>query len=88
MFAILCARRELGDHEWSILELRQCKGIDATCYDHKSDREIRVELKYRLSKAVWDKRTEDVDYVVCWESAWPDFPKPVVVLRELLHGQP
>jgi hypothetical protein len=84
LFAILCARGELGEHDWSILELRQGKGIDTTCYDHKLNREIPVELKYKLSKAVWDKRTEDVDFVVCWESAWPDFPRPVVILRELL----
>jgi hypothetical protein len=87
LFAILCNRRELGEHDWSTLELRQCKGIDATCYDHKLNREIRVELKYRLAKAVWDKRIEDVDFVVCWESVWPDFPKPVVILRELLRSR-
>jgi hypothetical protein len=87
LFAILCARRELGEHDWSILELRQGKGIDLTCYDHKLNQEIRVELKHRLSKSVWDKRAEDVNFVVCWESAWPDFPKPVVILRELLPGR-
>lgn len=87
LFAILCAQRGLGERDWSILELRQGRGIDATCYDHKLNREVRVELKHRLSKAVWDKRAEDVDYVVCWESAWPEFPKPVVILRDLLHSQ-
>ncbi len=87
LFSILCARHELGEHDWSILELRQGKGIDATCYDHKLNREIRVEFKFRMSKAVWDKRTEDVDFVVCWENAWPGFVKPVVVLRDLLTGR-
>lgn len=87
LFATLCAQRELGEHVWSIQELRHGKGIDATCYDHKLNREIRVELKHRLSKAVWDKRAEDVDYVVCWENVWPDFPKPVLILRDLLPGR-
>lgn len=87
LFAILCAQRRLGELDWSILEFRHGKGIDATCYDHKLNREIRVELKHRLTKAVWDKRIGDVDFVVCWESAWPDFPKPVVIFRELLPSE-
>jgi len=88
LFAILCAQRKLGELNWSILELRHGKGIDATCYDYKRNREIRVELKHRLSKGGWDKRTEDVDFVVCWESSWPDFPKPLVILRDVLANVP
>lgn len=81
LFAILCSR---GKIEWEILELRGGKGIDATCYDHLMGKEIHVELKHRLSRAGWNHRVEDLDYVVCWENRWPDFPKPVIVLRDMV----
>ena len=81
LFAILCHQRKI---DWQILELRSGKGIDATCYDHETQREIRVELKHTLSRAGWNHRFEDVDYVVCWENRWHDFPKPVIVLRDIL----
>lgn len=84
LFAVLCAQGKLAGHEWEILELRGGKGIDATCYDHAEHKEIRVELKHRLSKAGWNHKVEDLDYVVCWENRWPDFPKPVIVLRNML----
>ena len=83
LFAILCSQ---GRIEWQILELRGGKGIDATCYDHAMGKEIRVELKHRLSRAGWNHRVEDLDYIVCWETRWPDFPKPVIVLRDLVKG--
>ncbi len=82
LFGILCSSGRIG---WQILELRGGKGIDVTCFDHVMAREIRVELKHTLSRASWNHNVEDLDYVVCWENRWPDFPKPVVVLRELLE---
>jgi len=82
LFGILCASRRI---EWQILELRGGKGIDATCYDHLMGTEIRVELKHTFSRASWNHRAEEVDYVVCWENRWPDFPKPVIVLRDVIR---
>lgn len=83
LFAILCSNRTLP---WQILELRGGKGIDATCFDESTGQEIRVELKFRLSRASWNHQIEDLDYVVCWENRWPDFPKPVVELSGLVHN--
>lgn len=81
LFAILCSQ---GKIRWQILEMRGGKGIDITCYDEVAEKTIRVELKYALSKGSWNHKIEDVDYVVCWENRWPDFPKPVLILSELV----
>jgi hypothetical protein len=73
-----------GKIRWQILEMRGGKGIDITCYDEVMDKSIRVELKHTLSKSSWNHRLEDIDFVVCWENRWPDFPKPVLVLSEII----
>jgi len=72
---------------WQILELRGGKGIDATCYDNDQNREIRVELKFRLSKGSWNHNIDDLDYVVCYENRWRDFPKPVIELGRIFGGR-
>lgn len=81
IFAILCSKRKLP---WQILDLRSGKGIDAVCFDEEQNTEIHVELKYRLSKSSWNHSIDDLDYVVCWENHWKDFPKPVIELYKLL----
>lgn len=81
LFAILCST---GKIKWQILEMRGGKGIDITCYDEVMDKTVRVELKHTLSKGNWNHRLEDLDFVVCWENRWPDFPKPVLVLSEIV----
>jgi hypothetical protein len=85
LFGILCAT---GVIPWQILELRGGKGIDTTCFDHATQKEIHVELKHTLSRTGWNHKVEEVDYVVCWRNAWPEFPKPVLVLREYLRAAP
>lgn len=82
LFAILCAE---GILPWQILDISAGKGIDATCFDEVSQREIQVELKYLLSKGSWNHPLDDLDYVVCWESRWAGFPKPVIELSKLLR---
>jgi len=84
LFGILCSQGRIG---WQILELRGGKGIDITCFDHTTSREIRVELKHTLYRGSWNHKVNDVDYVVCWLNRWPQFPKPVVVLSELLKNE-
>ena len=79
IFSILCGREALP---WEILELKGGKGIGATCWDHDSKAEIRVELKHTLARGGWNHKVEDIDYVVCCENRWPNFPKSVVVLRD------
>ncbi len=81
LFAILCSK---GKIKWQILEMRGGKGIDITCYDEVMGKPIRVELKHTLSKGSWNHRIDDLDVVVCWENRWPDFPKPVLVLSEIV----
>lgn len=81
VFAILCAAREIN---WRIVELNAGKGIDARCFDHENDREITVELKYLLSRASWNHTLDEIDAVVCWENRWPNFPKPVIELKQRL----
>jgi len=82
LFTILCSEHILP---WQILDLSAGKGIDATCFDETEKKEIQVELKYILSKGSWNHPIDDLDYVVCWESRWPDFPKPVIELRKLIR---
>ena len=82
LFAILCNH---GRIPWQILDLNAGRGIDATCYDDMNNRELRVELKHLLSQSSWNHSIEDLDYVVCWENRWPDFPKPVIELRKLIE---
>jgi len=82
LFAILCAE---GILPWQILDISAGKGIDATCFDEVSQREIQVELKYLLSKGSWNHPLDDLDYVVCWESRWAGFPKPVIELSKVLR---
>ncbi len=81
LFGILCSQGVLG---WQIIGLNSSKGIDCICYAEKNLKEINVELKYQLTRAGWNHPIDDVDYVVCWESRWPDFPKPVVELNKLI----
>lgn len=81
LFGILCSQRTI---QWDILDLNAGKGIDCICWDHVMKRELRVEIKYLLTRASWNHSLEELDYVVCWENRWPDFQKPVVVLRTLL----
>lgn len=80
LFAILCSQ---GIIKWQILELRGGKGIDITCWDDDKGTIIQVELKHTLSKGSWNHKIDDLDYVVCWENRWPDFPKPVIALSKL-----
>jgi hypothetical protein len=84
LFAILCAQ---GVLRWQIIDLNGCKGIDCICYDEETSKEIKVELKYLLTRSGWNHPIEDVDYVVCWESRWNDFPKPVFELKKFV-GEP
>ncbi len=81
LFAVLCSR---GVLRWQILDLNGSKGIDCICYDEEAGKEIHVELKYLLTRAGWNHPIKDVDYVVCWESRWPDFPKPVFELKKYI----
>ena len=86
LFAVLCATRRIN---WQIVELNSGKGTDVRCFDHNTGKEIVVELKYVFSRASWNHFAEDIDYVVCWENRWKDFPKPVIELRNiLLDGSP
>ena len=84
LFAILCSS---GIIDWQVLELRGGKGIDTTCFDHDSQREIRVELKHIHSRSNWNHKIDEIDYVVCWENHWQDFPKPVIVLKEIIQSK-
>jgi len=70
---------------WQILDLTSGKGIDATCFDEIENREIRVELKFVLSKGSWNHPIEQLDFVVCWENRWPEFPKPVIELSKIIE---
>jgi len=81
LFAVLCSQ---GVLRWQILDLNSSKGIDCICYDEESGKEIHVELKYLLTRSGWNHPIEEVDYVVCWESRWPDFPKPVFELKKYI----
>lgn len=81
LFAVLCSQ---GVLRWQILDLNGSKGIDCICYDEESGKEIHVELKYLLTRSGWNHPIEEVDYVVCWESRWPDFPKPVFELKKYI----
>lgn len=78
LFAILCAK---GIIPCQITELNRGKGIDATCYDEMHHKELKVELKHTLSRSSWNYSVDSLDYVVCWENRWRDFPKPVYDLR-------
>jgi len=82
LFTILCSEHILP---WQILDISAGKGIDATCFDETENKEIQVELKYILSKGSWNHPFDDLDYVVCWENRWPDFPKPVIEIGKLIR---
>jgi hypothetical protein len=69
---------------WQIIDLNSSKGIDCICFDEEAGKEIYVELKYLLTRAGWNHPIDQVDYVVCWENRWVDFPKPVIELRKLI----
>lgn len=84
LFAILCTQ---GILPWQILDISAGKGIDVTCFDESQNKEIQVELKYLLSKGSWNHPLEQLDYVVCWENRWPNFPKPVIELSRLIKGK-
>ena len=85
LFAILCEKHILP---WQILDISAGKGIDATCFDETENKEIQVELKYILSKGSWNHPFNELDYVVCWENRWLDFPKPVIEICKLIKHNP
>ncbi|TAJ24362.1 MAG: hypothetical protein EPO64_09585 [Nitrospirae bacterium] len=82
LFSILCTQ---GVIPWQIIELNSGKGIDATCYDEKRQCELKVELKHLLTRSNWNHSVDDLDWVVCWENRWKDFPKPVYELKSLVR---
>lgn len=85
LFGILCSR---GEIRWQIQELCGGKGIDATCFDETTGTQLRVELKFVLSRGSWNRNVDEIDYVVCWLNRWSDFPKPVIALRDFLRCLP
>ena len=40
-------------------------------------KEMRVEVKHTHSRGNWNHTLDEIDYIVCWENRWKDFPKPV-----------
>ena len=82
LFGIFCSKRIIP---WQILDLNGGEGIDGVCYDDASGREINVEFKHKLSRTNWNHPLDEVDYVVCWENAWHDFPKKVIELSKLIR---
>ena len=82
LFGILCSQ---GVLRWQIIDLNSSKGIDCICFDEEAGKEIFVELKFLLTRAGWNHPIDQIDYVVCWENRWVDFPKPVIELRRLLE---
>jgi hypothetical protein len=82
LFAVLCANQVIN---WQILDLNGGKGIDAVCFDDNAKQEIRVEIKHIHSRNTWNHNLTDIDYVVCWENRWKDFPKPVVELSRVVQ---
>ena len=86
IFAILCAQAALP---LEITDINGGKGIDATCYNHDRQADIRVEFKYRLSRHTWNHKTDEIDLVVCWENRWPEFPKEkILILKDWLARSP
>ena len=83
LFGILCSQ---GVLRWQIIDLNSSKGMDCICFDEEAGKEIFVELKFLLTRAGWNHPIDQIDYVVCWENRWVDFPKPVIELRRLLEG--
>lgn len=81
LFAILCSNKTIP---WQIVELNAGKGVDAICFDESNHKELKVELKHTLSKSNWNHSFDSLDYLVCWESKWKDFPKPVIELKVLI----
>ncbi len=81
IFAILCSKATIP---WQIIELNGGKGIDATCYDDNQHREIKIEIKKILSHSNWNHPFESIDYLVCWENHWDDFPKPLLELKTFI----
>ena len=83
LFAVLCAK---GVIPWQILSLNGGKGGDGVCFDERTEKELRIELKFRLSRGSWNHPFDSFDYLVCWENRWADFPKPVFELRKVLSS--
>jgi hypothetical protein len=81
LFAVLCSKYLIP---WQIVELNYGTGIDCICYHSSKKYEIRVEFKFVHNKSNWNHDISNLDYVVCWENKWPDFPKPVLELKSLL----
>lgn len=82
LFSIFCANRTIP---WQILSLNGGKGIDATCFDEVSKKEIEVELKYKLTEHAWNHHQDKFDYIVCWDSKWTKPPSPVIELKDIIE---
>ncbi|MGA2669666.1 MAG: hypothetical protein ABSF32_12260 [Ignavibacteria bacterium] len=81
LFAVLCSKYLIP---WQVVELNYGTGIDCICYHSSKKYEIRVEFKFVHNKSNWNHDISTLDYVVCWENKWKDFPKPVLELKSLL----
>jgi hypothetical protein len=84
LFGILCSQ---GVLRWQIIDLNSSKGIDCICFDEEAGKEICAELKFLLTRAGWNHPIDQIDYVVCWENRWADFPKPVIELKKLIEEE-
>ena len=83
LFAILCSTKYLP---YEILELNGGKGVDGILYDSNLNKELLFELKYILSKGSWNHSFDSFDILICWESKWLDFPKPVLKLKDVIKA--
>lgn len=84
LFAILCSHGKLP---YQLVGATGGKGTDSVCWDEENHRHLNIEFKYVLAKTTWNHPLNDVDVVVCWRSAWPNFTKEVIELsRRYQHG--
>lgn len=83
IFCILCHNKILP---FILIDLNGGKGIDADCYNIKTESYVKVEFKHTLRESSFNHDLNICDIIICWINKWKDIGKEIIELSEVLKN--
>lgn len=69
-----------------LIDLNGGKGIDADCYNIKTESYVKVEFKHTLRESSFNHDLNICDIIICWINKWKDVGKEIIELSEVLKN--